>query len=804
MPFSVSVELNPVRTEVRKPGYAKGRGGRDLRCASLQPALDEWTMLWTTRYAPSEDPPEVWREPETGVLIPRPSGLSADLFDDSANAPRWVALNQCESPAGLLEETVHQPGGARMMWLKLPSDGSAPGSLTPPAWLSGFLPTGFVWALATVQPLATDESFTVVCQPYGVAADRPEWLMAVAFGGRHVLTFASNGMGRFHSADGGVLRAKREFGWGGGMDLAQPFRVAVIPLNPRFLALASSGSGAPGKQDGLREPVSAGVLLDLAELGCPIDEIDGAPVKAAADRLWVALPAAAIGVGIHRNRFASAQLAFAPEQLPEPRPLPSQPVRAIGYTFWGSGATTGATNDQGGAWNPASDVRLVPTVQLVPSSDGVHPPELWGLEVEIPPETRTPPHSAADVSAKWSSIHVRLSAHPAEDEARVRMERSSDWPNLLKHDVGLRVSQDGLILFDGYVVRQTRVPYGFTDARHRAGLEEETVAESMWRRLDQTPARDTLPLSWRTVGQAIRHLLGWAGFSLAQMQIDSRLDSILASDWDGSNVWLAPASDSTVGDVLRALCARFGVQNGGDLRIRWDGSKWIAGWRTGSSSPTAAFVLDSSLVPLLVADWDGRDASRWAAKVLKVHSQPEFGVAPMPFNRLEVEALGSDGRSGASHGAQISPRPAVLDDPTDAMYDGRLVVGLENAARSQFGGGLLGAAMAARRMWDSAFRASRTVSFDAEFRLSAVQPDDLVWIAARSPVDVPSRSIVAGDPVSLGAWVVEEIQAEIAGDDDGSGAAARRAFHSGNYTLSWWGAWSQTGFPMFTEVVPQP
>lgn len=803
MPYSVSVQLNPVRTEIVKSGFARGRGGWDLRCASIQPVYDAWSGAWVQRLAPSEDPPSVWREPSTGVLIPRPSGLSAELFEDQANAGRWIQLSQCDAPAGLLEETVHPPGGARMMWLKTPSDGSPPGSLTPPTWLQGFLPTGFVWALATIQPLAHDESFTIVCQPYGVAADRPQWLMAVAFGGRHVLTLASNGMGRFHSAEGGTLRPKREFGWGSGMDLAQPFRLAVIPLNPRFIALASSGHGPPRKEDGLRDPVSAGELLDLHELGCPIDEIAGAPIKIPQDRLWIALPAAAIGVGIHRNRYSAVSLTFVPEQLPEPRALPSQPVRAIGYTFWGSGATTGYTDGDGGSWDPASDDRLAPTVQLAPSSDGVHPPELWGVEVEIPPETAEQTHSPTDASALWSSIHVRLSAHPAEDEARIRFERSADWPKLLKHDVGLRISQDGETLFDGYVVRQTRVPYGFTVDGYRAGLEEETVAESMWRRLDQTPARDTLPLSWRTVGQAVRHLLGWAGFSPSQMQVDSRLDSIMVADWDGANLWLSAASDSTVGDVLRSLCSRFGLQGGGDLRIRWDGTRWIVGWRSGST-PAAAFVLDSSLVPILVPAWDGRDASRWSAKILKAFSQPEFAVAPMPFNRLEVESLGSDGRSGASFGAQISPRPAVLTDPADAMYDGRLVVGLEPAGRHPFGAGLAGAAASARRMWDSAFRSSRSVSFAGEFRLSAVRPDDVVWIAARSPVAVPSLSIAAGDPVSLGAWVVEEIQVEIEGDDDGSGGVARRAFHEGNYTLSWWGPYSRTGFPMFTEVLPIP
>lgn len=803
MPYSVTVQLNPVRTELRRLGYAVGRDGWNMRPAAMAAVYDERAGVYASRIVPTEDPPTVWREPETGAILPRPSGLSATLFSDPAQASRWVALNQLQTPSGLLEETVHPPGGARMMYAKLPSDGSPPGSLTPPAWLSGFLPSGFVWAAQTVQPLAADESFALLVQPYGVAADRPEWLAAVAFGGRHVLAFASNGQGRYYGYAEGSLRPLTDFAYGAGMDLAQPFLAAVVPFGPRYLAVAASGQTPPAKDTGLRERASGGALIDLFELGVPIDEIAGAMVKIPAAPVLVAIPAAACGFGIHRCRFAETQLAFAPEQLDGPRSVGSSPVRAIGYNWWGSGATTAHTNDSGSAWNASTDDRLVPWITLTPSSDGVHAPELWGYEVEIAPETFAPTHQPTDASAMWTSIHIRLSAHPAEDECRIRLERSADFPRLLKHDCGVRVSQDGTVVFDGCVVRHTRVPYGFTADGYRAGLEDEIVAEDMWRRLAQTPARWTLPLSRRSVGAAVRHLLSAAGFQPSQMQIDSRLDSMQVGDWDGGNVWLAAASDSTVADVLRALIDGFGIQYGGDLRVRWDGSKWVCGWRAGTA-PTAAFVLDSSLIPSLVSGWDGADASRWAAKVLKIFTQPEFHVAPMPFNALAVEAPYAGDREARAWRAQISPRPAALDDPADAMYDGRLVPAFEPVGRTQFAGGYWASAAAARRRWDAEFRASRTVSFSGEFRAAAVGPDDMVWIAARSPVAVPSLSIAAGDPVSLGAWVVEEIQAEIEGDDDGSGGVARRAFHEGNYTLSWWGPYSRTGFPMFTEVLPIP
>ena len=816
MAFSVQVLRNHPRTELQRTGYAISRRGAALQFASLQPHWDSVSNTWTNRYQPCNEPTGVWREAETGAILLRPTGLAPDLYTNAVHAPRWVPLTGLQHVAGTLEEIGSVlPGGARRHWTQLPSDGSALGSISVPSHLAGRLPGDMCWIARTYDALAADESFTVSIQPFGTADERVDGLLTLFFGGRHLLAFGQQGNGAFYSYVNNEWHEKLLFGWGAGFDLSAPVSFTVIPFGPQYLAVVARGSGtvADGRPlhriFGLRPGRENCILLRLGDLQCQIDTGSGGEaVKCGSAPLYIAAPNQAMQVGfaIVRNRYAAAQFAFCPEQLDGPKTVPSSAVVPIGYTWRGTGGVGSFTNDSGTVWNPATDTRLVPMVSLTPDSSGVYTPELWGIEIDIPAVVGVPNMTAIDASASWRSIYVRMSRHPGANEARVRLDRTNEFERLFAVDATLRILQNGVPVFDGYVDRHSPVIRGFTRISesggldNRAWIDDEIVAYDMWRRLDETPAAHTLSFSRRTVGAMLEHLLARAGFSAAEMAIDSGLYSITIDGWSDGNIWQTPGGDCTVGDCIRSLIDQFGVQQGGDLTVRWTGAVWSCGFAA-AGNPTVCFVLDSSLFPAAA------DADRWAAGRFYVLSDPEFHIRRMPFNSLTVYGASSDGSTQGAFSATVSPHPRALTDSSFAGFDGRLIPKISPPYTVPFASSLASCARAARRMWDREYDRTRTASFEAEFHAGWTVPGAVAWIACRAPVSVPSLSISAGDPVSLGKWMIEDVQAEIDSDSDPAAVGrntAGRAFHSANFTLRLLGGYSQTGYPMFTEVLPEP
>lgn len=812
MAYSIELTLDPVRTELQRTGYAVSRPASALTFAALRPVWDDLAGAYVDRYVPCEEPDLVWREPETGTLMLKPSGLRADLYTNSALAGNWVALSGLTYPSGALQEVVYSEfGGApRLHWTCI--DGSTP--ITGLTGGPGTLPSGMAWVAKTISNLSADEAFTLVVQPFGTATEKPEDLLIFAWGGRHYVALGSNGDGVYYGYVDGAWYEISTFTWGAGMDLAQPFRLTVVPFGPQFVAIVSTGNGPVQQSTGIADFISGQTLLRLADLGCTVDVdgVTGVATKCAAGPLWIAASASRqIGFGIHRCRFAECSFALAPEQLDGPKTMPTTPVAAIGYQWRGTVGTPGYTSDDGDAWDPDADTRLVPTVTLTPSSSGIYTPELWGVEVDIPAVTFTPTHTERDASADWMRIDVRLSAHPNESECHVLLRADDDFARILRLDHGIRVSQDGTVLFDGYVTEHDAVLRGFTRAypkedpedpavlEYKAQMELDVTATDMWHRLNTVPAAFTLSFTRRSVGAMLEHLLLRCGFTAGQMWIDPDLYGIAIDGWDGDNVWKGPVPDASVGDLIRALIDAFGLQQRGDLRVRWDGSQWRCGFRP-SDDPSACFVLDSTLFP------SGTDSDRWTAGRLAVLDDPEFHVSRMPYNSLFVLAASSDGSTRGAWGASISPHPRTLSDPTFAGYDGRLLPSVVAPQYVPLASTFDGCAKTARRIWDAEYVRCRSCALEAEFRAGVAGPDVVAWIAGRSPVAVASLGIEPGDPVSLGKWLIEEVHVSIDSDSDLSAAGrttAGQAVHRGSYTLSFLGAYSAEGFPMFTDVVPE-
>ncbi len=839
---SVSVDISLVanypRYELRREGLEIFKKAGALRGAVLEEGEFRPSEIGVDM-AGDPDPDALWREPETGSILLRPSSLRSDFKSSDEWAGTWLRLADLHHAEGGLEEVIVEvpPYNSYINTSRIdlftPVDG-----ISAPFPYTGFdIGDTLVWAASTKTPFAANEGFSFLIRPYGTPFSRFPILAAVAFGDMWTLTIAT-GKAALWLKVGGAWTLKRQFDFAFNPEQATPVEVNVIPWGIDFISvMISQGSSGPRQNSNSSGTSVAGSFLVQTRQFGFTPEWDASRkqyIKTKAAPIAIALPNRSQSVfSLARIRYKAAGLRLAPEPLGEPKPETTPVARPIGFfgqnsggaiagAFADSGFSAGGasiTNRNGAAWTPATDTSVVATTWLRPSADGLYSPEVWAFEWVVEPQTYLSEDATIDLSSRWRRLSWIMTGESRPTAMTLLFDRSDDWSTMLNLYGSLKLEIDEEILWEGTFRQMRPVIEGaaeFRDggelgpqARRLPVISDDALADDLWTDLESTPAQNPSSFSRQTVGSIIEKCFKRIGASTGEIEVQAELYDIEVDGFDaGSDDWKLPNDEATIAHVIRRLNENYGFQGRGEIRARrWLG-KWKA-WITRVWNPEEAvdgyFFVDQRCLPSGVAT----DAERWSAEIpwLKVRSGFEPWVTRPEFNALVCHAATRTGDGGDGLCCYIAHDPAALS-PSHPNHMPRISTRMITPGEASMASTMNGLARLARRIHEREGTVQRGLDFEGEWQ-PFCQPDQIWAVLAIAPAD--DGDIAAGDIVSLGAYRIDIIQAEIyaadRGDDPpsdvftgGKSIASRRHTWSGQYSLNFLGATDLEWAPMFTVM----
>jgi hypothetical protein len=844
----IVVTINEPRLELKKEGWSKSRVAASIRAALISkvPGPDESCL---DRFRPADFPNGVWQDPDTGIILMRPSALRPDYAESSDFFSARIKLSDLTVPAPVggvaLFDEPSDPDTGKPKLIALQRDDpdvDIAGLTGLSTWVNAVHPasndSSMVFVAAFAGPMSINEGFTLTIQPSGIATDRASAWFGVMFGDRYYLQLGMNGAAslweyRYSTCATGastdwVRRERFEYAQG-GVDHTKPFQMTIMPWGMEFISILFSQAAQPSKKAKATDlRTSSNTFTFKVTLS-----VDDLPRIDGTHNHYVKLEPAPIRIAMRKKgfqyAFALARIRFAastsfyglPEQLTEVKGV-DVTTSAIGFRPTGTTMTCTKVNEDGATWDIDEHIRFAPLVTLNSDTSRKYTPELWGLEYDCLATTHTPDVDAFDVSTLWTSLTWRMSCHPDSNELSMVMRRDTDWLNLIKLDGCITIKIDSVEYFQGYIEQyrphfdglpitvgfQRRAALGLpNNTAPGVPLRDNPVADDHWQRLADTDGANFKSLTGTSLGAIFETGFKRAGYDFAtECEIDAEVYTLEVDGFTRANDWKQPQEDANIADLFRRLITSYGTQNAGNLRcIRLRG-KWrvyiARAFDILTDTPDLVFMLDDKAIyssPVTDDErWDDVDGPR-----LRVQMQPEIYIKRPEFNDLRCLTTDEPGENAVALAAFIAPHPDTIDDPTFIRYEGRVrskTMGPSECGHLSTQNEL---ERFARRLYDETYREVIQWTHGAEW-VPGVEPDQFAWIVGLGP---------AGTPVSYGVYRIEEIEVNIEHDnvpdvtpDEGDFPQTlgdRRFTWKGEYTLVWESAYEVDGIPMWSTVHPE-
>jgi len=805
--------------------------------------------------------PFLWQEPNSGIIIIKPTFLTAKRFDPAYVSKTWLiptSLNYGGTAAGGRLFTYFGSTGTDtaaqseyvMSSPKLTTITDTRTGLAVDGNLQNFInranysAQSMVWSLQTQVQLAANQAWSFLIAPSSIPPDFADTFFMIAFGGKFILEITMAGIaymwgdvdgnGTYVHIDTYVMRD-------GGVNMNQAFQVSVIPLSKRFLSVSFTQATAPGVHGRASTYASKpdSFLTVLRGQG-PQNPADNnlEPQWDAGLAQWVKYPAAPITIGLVSNDFdyhfviatgyfPGSATAYMAKEYPPEKATWSGINYTISSCYYNQYEAVGGTPtaigvilvDQNGTpYDPASGNALVSEISLSPSYPlQIYTPEIHAYGVSYPPYVQTPDWTPIDVSEDWQLIRFILSTDLNAQRVEMKLLRDNDWLNLMKMAGPCRISalnNSGVsqVLCDFYAERQQPTVEGSNQL-----IVDQFEGLDMWDRLNNSPLLIETVLEGDQVAVQIQQAIIDAGFLSSEVFIDYAASPELTSMTFGlltnPNDILRPNSDTSCGDFIRNCAEKIGVQFSPPIRVRWvsngTGGMW---WRiylgpiytvnTGYAHGNCQlrFFLDDSLVS---TDTYGSDQARWQAGDFIVVGNDEWTVTRPIFNAILASAAkGVDGKEGSE--VRYIPAPArVLNDPSYIGFEGGERIKQLATEELQISQTANSVEVIARQYYEQNYNLKRLRhrEFPGEWQ-PEVDVDMFVAIIGVAPFDNSTMGYSAGDPISYGAYRIEHIDTEIRHDFTVEGSASSRWEWEGSYTLTYVGPYTDAGFTINGTVTP--
>lgn len=864
---TIDVTLGVSRNELAVPGYEFTRLASNYRFSYMP------SPLAAVR---SGTPEGVWQEPNTGVVMLRPNCFHSGFRESPIHKigrlgidELFLAENPGSRPAFI---AVHSDTGRKVMarehntsilWL-LPK-------IAEQAILDKLVGVGEEMAVAwrTKEPLLMNEGFGAIITPTGVSDDRADNYYAFIFGDRYCLNILMSGSADIYErvqldasdpdSKEWVYRDRYNFGMA-GVDHTQPFMVCVIPWGETYLSITFTQTQSAPLGGVLMATRGAGdrraaFLVDLKNWGHDPEWHEG-------QKQWQKTKPAHLAVAMRKDihmyddapfriRYTSdASFALSPEHLSQPFPDVFPQVIAYGYVGHkepGEPRPTridvGYVNSLGNAWDPETDTKLVVTMELTPSENGVYTPELWWHTVEFDRVIIQPEIEPQQVP--WRYVRVQKTSGLNASECNVKIYDDEYYPQLFRRGQPLQVTVkpaiggDPVPVWDGYVdkiqpdtVGATKLedlfapPHPDTNKQSaRIRVQTEMSGYDMWDRLESTPVQDTIPFTNKKLGDTIVKLLRAAGFDDAEIElVDAEdLNAIIIDPVTEPGAVESFEEDMFVADALRQLLARYQVQGESLIRVRWVSDRWKVYFAPSYDSEVTTirkvFHLDHTLIPLIGGESGRTDIERWFPPeeseglehyYIKSEGNFETDVVLPEFNAAKF--ISSTGTSDRAEKLEfwIPPHPDVIETPASPIFEGRIraailgppvITAQSMLALQQQARGIYGATQA--RTLQAVFPGEWQPPVTIDGRTYGIDIDDLIAIVGRNP---------EGQPVSYGVWRVEALDIEArldvevpSLDGESTGMQSFWDRHA-DYTVVYVGPTTTNTFaldyPMFSDALP--
>lgn len=826
----VTLTLNFPRTELLREGWAHSRTGRLVKPGFWE-ARSASSLMGTAAYEwrNTPFPDDVWQEPNTGVLMMMPQVLRADLFSNEA----WLeyAIRRADFLWGdpdQVEEVENPATGGYLTVLKRPTGSSLTEILVASA-LSDIIKLGFGWIGRTETLISVNQGWSAIISPAGLTVDRAKAYLGFHWANNFYIEFSTAGeftvAYNFGNMDAAEWREIHRASFKtGSVDHKLPFQVTVIPWGRSYISVLFSqvtlGATLGVPRDpklGARGAQGNAFLIDLSEHGIPTPWADGIAqhIKTPGAPLYVAA-----NIDSNQYVFWISRVVYPESATFDTGPVAMDFAKSVvptteyrGFADYDNsrpGAPKLSLSMIDRAGDPWTTDETIGAIRVSMQSDPEqkYSPELWSYVAKVDPVTFTPDWTPVDVSDKWASIRLELTARSQASGLTVKL-LGGDLAKYNKRGGPIRLEIDradgsGTVpVFDGYVMRREPTTEGAVVAGMiRGKMREELDAQDMWHRLNSQTMARALPIENRSVSEIIREAIQRTGQLPSEIEIDAELDEIAYSDVvtaDQSKAW---SSDTYVGDVVRDVEKFVSAQFSDGFRVRWLGDRWSCyfayAWDEAELWPKNIFLLDGGLM----AYWDevmgtafdglGRsDVERWNPsgafgdeRFYLMTSEFEPDINLPAFNCLEVIAPAGDKDGDGALMAVIDPDPEVLLDSESLIFEGRLRKGqkgppeITDASEDEI-------PRWARWFYDREQRRGTVLGMQGEWQ-PEVMPDGFVMILGRGP---------GGDPVSFGCWRIESINVDIESDRQQDWS------WSGSYDLVYQGPTAHPYFPMVSDLV---
>lgn len=828
--MSIQLKLNTPTPAIKQEGWAIFRTSAALKGAikvqgTYQPSVIGFDL---TPEAKQVFSPNLWQEPDKGVVMLRPTCMRPGFMDEAGNASLWLRASNMRFQSQDLMEIgqPHRGSNPPMHLTTRPNLTTELVGITAPLGYSqlDLQPRGLKWIAESNDSLFPNEAWSAWVIPFGHATDGAQDLCAIAFGGRWLLKIDAFGLAQLWENAGTTQDqewvVRKAFACPiSSANPENPIQIAVIPWGIDALSIfvgeGKYGHVPEGADYGSQG--RSGILFESRRYGFQPTWNAGMRqyIKTEAAPFAIALPAKryASGFSMLRMRYDPCGLAVASEHLDELHPETDPTVQPIG--FWGqnkggAGAnpfrsktdpTIGVAilNQRGEPWNAETDQELVAETWLVPDSSRVYTPELWALSYEQPPILESVEAGERDLSDYLIKVQGTLKSQPDSSVLNVTLLLpGEESANSLSTAGQVQLHIDDSLVFEGFMSSQNQT---WTTPN---ASEVNLVAYDLWELANQTSASHFVGLTGHTYADLIRLALERIGATEEEIEISPELElfevegfvSSASEILPGGQVaaaaddWKVVQENGTVGDVLRILIDRFAAQGHEGaprcLEVLRDNGIWKARLSTeyDAEEPVS---MTFHLQPTTESDQD-----RWEETRFKVMSSPRFGVQAPAFNALRAYAATGSGEGAEAFSCFIAPASQVLSDPAHPSYQAVRRTHTLGPPDTAFASTQNELERMARSTYDRLASPSRTLSFEAEWN-PEITPGQLAQVTAVSPTDDPDENYRQGDLVSLGVYRIDRIDYEVRPDHEN----ARRFRWLAEYSLTYHCPAAQEALPDF-------
>lgn len=802
MAAKIEVIRNFPRTELLKDGWAKSRLASTIIPARLNPD--------TERFEETTLPNNLWKEPNTGVIMLKPTPIQAQFWeDDTLKGPAALALPVWDYNSGENSDLFAIEYNNSIQLHRKDSSAALIELLVSLAITAILLEmqSEMKWVMQTKDPLAPNEGWTVWCHPPGIYTDRATDYMLIAFGGRYVLHLRMDGTASLWSNAGTeevpdwVERTVFQFS-AGGVDHNKPFQITIIPWGFEYITFLFSQSNDPRKlvDAGVKSKQTNSFLYEISKHEDPsVIELDVSTnqyIKTKQAKLSVALREVywQYGFAFAKVRYPSTEtLSVLPEQMPEINGYNDPVLQYQGFFGQvppGGGATSlssSYTDESNGAWDNTIDTQIVPHFVFNSDPSNMYTPELWSYNIEVEEKTHVPNWTPVDISDKWSQIRFQRTVDADLCTAELRIE-NDDYDSLFSGWGPIRILIDELPVFDGYIYqKRPTIEYRGSTPVRKAVINTTYSCRDMWLRLNEKYVPDFKFLDGLNLLEVIKAMIKRGGFIDDDIEVEDPGGYIASINFEGfldPNDQKGINPDGTVGDVLREILKNYSLL---PIRVRYVGDVWkiyLAPQYDPETPPTVKFKLGTDLTKSNPERWTDLE---YAIQV------PEFTIEEPFFNGLIARtAQGSgEGAEGIQAVIPCGKTDSGIEDDTAFWFIGRAKLKIVAPPEITLAQSSQELAKIARVFYDRYSRRKAVLEFRGEWE-SSIDVDTFIWVIGNDD---------EGNEVSYGAYRIDTIDVQC--DFDFPDKDMRHTYMA-SYTCVYVGIAEdvENSLLMFTEILP--